>query len=615
LNSHRLVLALLFIGLVAGIISGLATKLVATPEHDEFAYFGNALYWSGLHSASGLSFNGVNYSVTYTERPPLVWWLMTSLFSLGASPYAALLISPVFTSLNAILIALFAYELTEELKYGVIAGLLAGTSGFAASIGAHILSDAMGTFFAVLALFSFYEYFFKDRRFFAPLLGASVGLGLVARDEDLITLVLLIILWIVFVPKITTMKRLLYLLTFGLLFGIPIKILGLIGTMQLLSNLATPLIFGGWPFFLFIGALVTYLAIRSKTRSRIAELGAAVFAFFVAMLPFFFDNYTLGNVDYFIAGKGVLARPVSHLMMIPQTGGVGAGLNLSVRAYEWLSSIPSLLSAPVLIFAALGIYYSARNNNKKNFLFLAIWALVSFGYVVGTTNLEDRFLLIAFAPTVIFAGMGLGYVWRKNNLLGAILASASFALGDMIPRSAISISNLTVVAEITRNSENWLYSFLPSLSLSSPKSILPPSLLAEGFVSLPFALIAVSIGAYFAIVKRPFPMLEIENTLKEPIASPIPQERIPDTRISDLDSSLEKKEEEEETELIEDKVTLTPENPGRHHSTNRNTPLREPSMIQDGATFEEELGWLFSNNKSSKEIKWKKVGKDTVVDE
>jgi hypothetical protein len=69
LNSFRLVCSLIALGLIAPFVTAIATKLVVTPEHDEFAYFGNALYWSGLHPASRMAINGENYNVTYTERP------------------------------------------------------------------------------------------------------------------------------------------------------------------------------------------------------------------------------------------------------------------------------------------------------------------------------------------------------------------------------------------------------------------------------------------------------------------------------------------------------------------------------------------------------------------
>jgi len=219
------------------------------------------------------------------------------------------------------------------------------------------------------------------------------------------------------------------------------------------------------------------------------------------MLPFFFNNYTLGNVDYYIAGKGILARPVAHLMMIPQTGNVGATLATSARMADWLKSTPALLSIPVIISAAIGIYFLARSN-KKNFLFLFLWTLVTFGFVVGDTNLEDRFLLIAFAPIMIFAGIGLGYVWKRNYFFGLIFGGATCFLANIIPRTTISFFDLTAVASLTTHKSNWLYAFLPTITLSTPSPVLPISLIAEGLLSLPFALVVLLIGAY-AVTTKP----------------------------------------------------------------------------------------------------------------
>ena len=600
MNPYRLIFTLIVVGSIAATVTGIATNLVNLPEHDEFAYFGNAIYWSGLHPASGMAFNGINYSVTYTERPPLFWWFMTSLFALGMSPYGALVISPLFTALNAILVTLFAYELAGELKYGIFAGLLASVSGFGASVGAHILSDAMGSFFAVLAMYSFYEYFFKNRRPFALLLGASIGLGLVARDEDLITLFLLIILWIIFVPKAGTKRKFLYLLLFGAIFGIPVLLLGLIRTLQLISNIATPLVFDGWPFIVAIGAFIAYFAYRAKTRLRLAELGAAFFAFFVTMLPFFFDNYALGNVDYYIAGKGILARPVSHLMMIPQTAGVGASLSESARFFEWLKSVPGLLSIPVLVFAVLGVYYLARTN-KKNFVFLFLWTLVSFGYVVGSTSLEDRFLLIAFAPIMIFAGVGLGYVWKKNYVVGTIFGAVALFLADIIPRTTISISDLTIIAGLRTHSQNWLYSFLPTITLGAPKSILPLSLSAEGLLSLPFALIVICIGVYMATGGPRISPFVTPTIATGSLSLPIRQETLARESNSEI---------EEEIEIIEGKNVRNQVALDKLVKKNSNSSLQRTSTFKDNESFEEELGWLFSNRETSQNRE-KKVSDET----
>lgn len=615
-EALRLSLVLVTVGVVAAFVTGAAVNLVRFPEHDEFAYFGNALYWSGLHPASGLAFNGESYSVAFTERPPLFWWLMTSLLSLGANPYAMLVVSPLFTSLNAVVVALFAYELTGDIKSGFFGGTLAAVSGFGASVGAHIQSDAMGSFFAVLAMYSFYEYCFKKRRIFVLVLGLSIGFGLVARDEDLITLVLLIAFWILFVPRGGAKRKFSYLFLIGVAFGVPVLYLGMVGTLQTISNLITPLVFSGWPFVLVAGAIATtafFVFSRNKGEGRmpIVELAVAFFGFFIAMLPFFFDNYVLGNVEYYIAGKGVLARPISHLMMIPQTGGVGASLSESAKILAWSRSVPALLSIPVIIAAALGIYYLARSNRKK-FGFLFLWGLVSLGFVVAGTNLEDRFLLIAFAPLMIFAGIGLGYLWRKNYIVAGIFAGAAFVLADLIPRTTISLSNLTVVAGLRNFSQNWLYTFLPTISLSIPKPLMSPQLLAEGFLSLPFAVTVIGIGAYLAVVRpvvatpEVIPASPITNKKKnEEVDAPKREETEP--RFSEPGPEEARDEEEGEEKIIVTEglppldVVAADVSSGTSHQPIEPTSRRLWTFEDRDATEEGEFDWLFEKDSGIEE--------------
>ncbi len=237
------------------------------------------------------SYNGENYSVSYVERPPVFWWLLTSLFSIGVqSIQRSCNISTIHGSERRAR-RIVCLRTLSGLEVRTFAGILAGLSGFAISIGSHILSDAMGSFLAALAMFSFYEYVFKNRRWFALISGASIGLGLDARDEDLVTLVLMIVLLIIFVPKGGVTRKILYLMVLGTIVGIPVLLYGEISTMQLISNLATPIVFDWWPVIVAIGAFLTFLAYKSTNRTQITELGAAFFGFFVIMLPFFQQLY------------------------------------------------------------------------------------------------------------------------------------------------------------------------------------------------------------------------------------------------------------------------------------------------------------------------------------
>ncbi len=539
LGSYRLIVSLIAIGAVSSVVMWFSTNLIQYPEHDEFAYFANALYFSGLHPyTSGLAFNGETYSVAYIERPPLLWWLLTGLFSMGITPYVALVVSPLFSVLGALVIAQMAYEFTGEVKSALFAGLLAGVSGFAASVSARVLSDSIGSFFALLAVFSFYEYFMKKRRPYIVVLGMALGLGLVSRDEDLVTFILLILMWILFVSNGKPVRRLVYAGALGAFFGIPVLLFGLANTLQMVSDFATPIVLNGWPLILFMGAILTYVTFKPKG-VRFTELSAGFFVFFLVMLPFLYDNFLLGNVYYYIAGKGVLARPVAHLLMVPLTGNVGANLPERVRIMDWVSSVPALLSVPVVCAAALGLYHMFKSSARK-FAFLFLWLIVTLGFVVTETNLEDRFLFIAFAPVMILAGIGLSYVWKTSYVIGVLAAIPTFFLADVVPRAPISLSNLTIFRAIFGGSQNWIFVFLPSVPLSPPAPFLPMAYMLDGLLSIPFAILATILGAYTLRSKRiepifvaPVPGSEREE--RKPVA--LPQAPIPAASAVPLSSS------------------------------------------------------------------------------
>ena len=491
-DAAFLILAVMIVSLVSTFVLWAATNQITSPIHDEFAYLSNGLYYSGLHpSMNGMSFQGINYSYTWSERPPLIWWLLTSLFALGMNPDLAVAISPIFAVLLAVIVMQFSYEVTGDLKSGFFAGLLTALSGFIASIGARVLSDVMGTFFATLAVYCFYEFFFKGKRGYGILLGISMALGLIARDEDLIILLTLIIAWILFVLKISIFKKGVVLFLFLATFGIPVLHYGLAGTLQLISNLITPLILSGWPFEVIIGIGAAYVVHKAKHRT-ISEMIAGTVAFFAVMLPFFFSNYELG-ANYIIAGKGVLARPVAHLMMIPVTAGVGAHLTETARALIWTKTVPELIPVTIILAALIGLYYTARLS-KREFFFILLWTITTTGYVVGATTLEDRFFLVAVPSFMVLAGIGFGYVWRVNKILGLAFVGASCFLSDITPTFSISFSHLTLVSGFLFGDHNWVLAYVSQLTfVSHPTPTIPLSYVAEGFLS-------VILGSFIAFV-------------------------------------------------------------------------------------------------------------------
>ncbi|HZW55448.1 MAG TPA: glycosyltransferase family 39 protein [Nitrososphaerales archaeon] len=505
LGISRNLLVYLGVALIASISILVALKLNVVPEHDEQAYVTNAMIYSGVSPHAG--------NPSYSERPPLFWWLLTALLSLGADPRVVLAVSPTFAVMLALLIVKFSIDITGETKVGLFAGLACAFSAFFASMSSRVLTDAMGSFFALLSMYAFYKYFIKkqNRIIYAPIFGASLALSLIARDENMIMLPLFVILWIFFALKATVRRKILYVALTGLILGVPTAALGMVNTLQLASNLVTPIVLNFWPYALLLIAVFTYFMFRLK-KIFLRDAGIGLFLFLVFELPFWYDNYVLGNILYYIAGKGILARPISHLMMIPQTGGVGAQLPMVARASDWIKSLPSLLSIALVAAALIGIYAVYRFSSR-DFAFLGIWLVTTLGYVVFGTHLEDRFLMIAFAPIMIFAGIGLGFIWGKNRWLGVGSLLLALISANIIPRTSLSPSNVMLYSAVfgaDKSQQNWLFSFLPTVPLFQPNLQISPIYLIEGVASLAIAVSSVLfvLGAFKSIEQRT--MVEVE---------------------------------------------------------------------------------------------------------
>ena len=557
------------VALATSLMLLVAIKLNVVPEHDEQAYVTNALIYSGVSPSAG--------SPAYSERPPLFWWLLTAIVSLGANPTLLLAVSPAFTVMLALLISKFSIEITGEPKVGLFAGLVSGFSAFMASMGSRVLTDAMGSFFALLSMYAFYKYFIKGQNkiIYAPLFGVSLGLSLVARDENMIMLPLFLILWIFFVLKVPVRRKILFAAAAAVLLGAPTAYLGVINTLQLASNIMTPLVLNFWSYALFLIALFTYFMFRLK-KIFLRDAGLGLFSLLVFLLPFWYDNYLLGNVEYYVAGKGILARPISHLMMVPETQGVGAQLGTTARASDWLWGLPQLLSIAVLAAVVIGIYTVYRFSSK-DFAFLSLWLVTTLGYVVVGTHLEDRFLMIAFAPLMIFAGIGLGFLWAKNRLIGAGGLALALFSGNVIPRTAFSPANdlfYSALLGSDRGEQNWIYSFLPTIRVSSPDLHISPLYLIEGVLSLAIAVFSMLfiLGAFRSVEQRTLVEVEPVHPWQLPDKEPYEEDYatvsegggVPRREEEGVPSTVEEEEEQLQQPAGEEEDTQTHELLGPH---------------------------------------------------
>jgi 4-amino-4-deoxy-L-arabinose transferase-like glycosyltransferase len=541
---------------------------------DEFAYTWNALYWSGRTSNSS--------HIAWVERPPLLWWGLTFILSLGVSPIALLAISPMFAVLLSLLITQFAKEITGDRRTALVAGLITALSSFVALVSAHVLTDSMGTFYSTLSVYAFYKYFVANREsngvrvngFYCVVWGSALALAILARDESLILIPLFVVMWIFFVLKSSTKRKFEYLAILALLFGGPVVLLKLAGDLQLLSDILTPIVLNGWWIILFIAALFSYIAHKAKSFFK-RDLGLAFLSFFTLTLPFFFDNYLIGNVEFYVAGKGVLSRPISHVLMGPQTGGVGSHLPEAVKASIWLSSVPELISPLVLALAAVG-FYLAYKTDRRVFLFLLLWMGATLGFVVFGTNLQDRFLLIAFPPICVCAAVGLLFLWKMNAWVGVLTSIVTLALVGISPRAPLSLNNEVLVQGLTSSSANWLFGFVSSTTLGSPTLRLAIPNLVDGVVGIVTGVAVTMVMIHLGSSGPPPPV--ILNASPLPIAtraSTAPREYVDDESYDEYAAgSDEEGGEQQQQELALDEDRLSADLQDTDATESKKTGLR-----------------------------------------
>ncbi|MGI0091987.1 MAG: glycosyltransferase family 39 protein [Nitrososphaerales archaeon] len=479
--SKRDLVLFAIVAIVAILVQLAAINLITSPEHDEYAYTYNSLLWSGRIN------NATN--IAWVERPPLFWWGMTSILALGASPLALLAVSPLFAVLLSLLIMQFAGEVTRDRRAGFAAGLFTAFSGFVGVMSAHVLTDAMGIFFATLSVYSFYKFFIEDKSpksastgsFFCILWGVSLALGLVARDENLVLIPIFALMWIFASSRASMPKKLFYAIIFLMIFGGPILLLGLVNTIQLASNLLTPIVLSGWwLIILMAGGLAWYWHENGFTIRR--DLAVSFVGFFAIMLPFFFDNNLIAKEGY-IGGTGILARPIAHLLMLPVTQGVGADLSMTGRAAAWISEFPHLITPLFVLLAIIGLYH-AYGTRRRVLIFLFLWLVLSMGYVITEANLENRFLLIAFPSLALCAAFGVSFLWKINRWLGIVPLLATLPLINIFPNSPVSLNNETLVLGLASGTKNWMYGFLATQPLSVPAVKLALPNMIDGILGL-----------------------------------------------------------------------------------------------------------------------------------
>ena len=448
---------------------------------DDKAYINNALIASGRASPSQVS------GPHAEERPPLFWWLITAFFLLGAPIGIVRFISPTFGLLTVLAVFVFSWRIFRNIWTGFFSALLLSTSYFYILTSSYILSDAMGATLSILYILCLCLGFRERHALW--LSGPFLAFSIMARDQNLLLIpaTILMMIWIFF-KRLTLKLMLSTLLISGL--GLILTTISLEEVLQYISNIITPIVID--PLFFSLTLILSGLCLLlSITPPSIREVGVdgiqstdlmfdLLLAFFSALsilYPYFVDNYRL-SAEYQIVGRGVLSRPISHLMMART--GIGTELPPWAMRIQWIKHVIQFITMPILALAMIGSI-SALKKEKHTGIILTTWSLLSLGYVVFFTHLEARFLIQCFPPIFMLAGYGLSRIGNKNKLLCflSMLLTTLFLVFPVgrntllpdISQTPITFSSLRILMRFEHVHKVWLTPYITYLSTRMCSSI------------------------------------------------------------------------------------------------------------------------------------------------
>lgn len=447
--------AMLSLVIISTMLFFLAGYVNQVPQYDDKAYLNNALIHSGR-------LDGKDALGPYAdERPPLFWWLLTTIFLLNAPVSSAKFLSPFF---GVVLIAI-TYKLTEKMfksvRKGFYSGLFLASNAFMLSLTGGVLTDIPGTTLSTLSLFCLYVGVVEKKDSYLLACGPLLALSLMMRDQNLI-LVPIVLFYVSTRLNLSSLLKTLIAFSSSLSLGVPVLLYGLVKTLIVVSDWVTPIITGGayampftsvglTPILLFsiialcMTALFYSFDAGSKHR-RAYVLILSALLFFLTVYPYLWDNYLLG-ARYEIHGKGILSRLISHQTM-SETIGFGADLTAMARRIWWLSQLPLLISPPIIIFSVVGMMGMMRKGMYSELAMLFPWIAFTSGFTVFFNYLEIRFLAPALPVFAIAASHGFAETmeWAKFKLSSPNynMRGARFTprFGAIIEISLVSISAL-----------------------------------------------------------------------------------------------------------------------------------------------------------------------------
>jgi len=428
--------------------------------YDDKAYLNNALIHSGrLRKNDVLGPYG-------DERPPLFWWMLTTLFLFNTPIWSAKYLSPFFGVILVVVTYSFTRKLFNSVRLGFYSGLFLILNAFMLSSVGSVLSDVPGTALSALFLFCLYVGVVEKKNSYLLATGPLLAWSLMMRDQNLI-LFPIALFYLSTRLRLNRYLRLLIAFASSMLPSILVAVYGLIGTITALSNGLTPIVSGGaysvsftdvglTPVFvlsiivLYLSAGIYPLTTKHRQRTTFTLLLSALLSF-VTMYPYLWDNYLLGT-RYEIEGKGVFSRLISHQIM-SETIGVGANLLATTRRVWWLSMVPLLVSPPVIIFSAVGVIQMIRERMYSELALLIPWLAFTSGFTVFFTYLEVRFLIPSLSVFAMISSKGfleaIHWIRSKGSTLEHISEDQTRKISAVIEFSLALVTLLTVSLILT----------------------------------------------------------------------------------------------------------------------------------------------------------------------
>jgi 4-amino-4-deoxy-L-arabinose transferase-like glycosyltransferase len=453
------------------------------PFWDDKAYINNALIASGRASQKEV------WGPFAEERPPLFWWFLTGLFIIGAPNWIVKLVSPTFTIIGIIGVYILTARIFRNVLVGILSSIFLIFSNFFITTTSYILTDSMGAILSILYILCFSLGLLY--RPFIWLSGPLLAFSIMARDQNLV-LIPVTIIFLLWISNIQTKYKLMLLILLFITF-LPVVFLPIYIYLQYISNIFTPLLLNTTtPFITVIMTIALGLLITQKTSSYylqvkngikqskiIFDILLATFLCLSFLYPYFYDNNRLGE-EYQIAGKGFLARPISHFIMASQDI---AKMNIptNIRILLWIIEVLKLMTIPLLFLAILGsmLIILRRIHIIKS---LIILAFLSISYIIGFTHLEARFLVQAIPPIAIIASYALTELVKKWKLVGyiTIILTLVFVLFPSQPQIPIpdlsqkptTVESILILMGTKKREETWLtsyFEYLKTLPQSQPR--------------------------------------------------------------------------------------------------------------------------------------------------